>query len=60
MCCDYGDGSLRVVDASGQSLVSSDGFFGTYELVQFCIENGQARITKRERDNKKLSRGKKK
>lgn len=60
MCCDYGDGGLEVLSASGQSLVSVDGRFGTYELVQFCVEKGQARITKRERDNKKLSRGKKK
>ncbi len=60
MCCDYGNGGLEVLDADGQSLVTFDGNFGTYELVQFCVENGQARITKRERDNKKLSRGKKK
>ena len=60
MCCDYGNGGLEVLDADGQSLVSFDGNFGTYELVQFCVENGQARITKRERDSKKVARGKKK
>ncbi len=60
MCCDYGDGGLEIVDANGTSLISSDGNFGTYELIEFCVENGRARITKRERDNKKLSRGKKK
>lgn len=60
MCCDYGNGGLEVLNAAGQSLVSFDGNFGTYELVQFCVENGQARITKRDRDNKKVARGKKK
>ncbi len=60
ICCDYGNGSFEIVDGNNQRLAYSDGRFGTYELIGFCVSNGSARIIKRERDSKKLARGKKK
>jgi len=59
ICCEYGQGSFEVLDSNDQTLAYSDGNFGSYELIQFCVDNGQARIVKQERDAKKLSRGKK-
>jgi len=60
MCCEFGNGKLEIVDENNTVIASSDGNFGTYELIQFCIENGRGRIIKREKDDKKLARGSKK
>jgi len=59
ICCDYGDGSLAILARDGTVLAESDGRFGTYDLIQFCIDNGRARIVHRDRDNKRANRGKK-
>ena len=60
ICCDYGNGKFEVLNSNDAILASSDGIFGSYELISFCITNGSARITKRVKDPKKLNRGKKK
>lgn len=57
ICCDYGDGKLEIFDSADNLIVSSDGIFGAYELIQFCVENGNARIINREKDAKNLARG---
>ena len=56
ICCDYGQGKLEILYGSSV-LASSDGQFGTYELVQFCVQNGSARIINRQRDAKRQARG---
>ncbi len=60
ICCEYGHGSFEVLDSNNERLAFSDGQYGKYELIQFCIEDGLAKIVKQERDTKKLFRGKKK
>ena len=51
ICCDYGNGQMQIYDGSS-IIASSDGQFGTYELVQFCVEDGVGRLIKQERDEK--------
>jgi len=58
ICCEYGDGNLEI-QLGGRRIAHSDGRFGSYELIQFCIENGAARIKKISRDAKVLGRNKK-
>jgi len=57
MCCEYGNGGLEILDSTGKTIVESDGRFGTYELIEFCVEGGRARIINREKDDKQLNRG---
>ena len=40
-------------------MVESDGRFGTYELIEFCVEEGRARIINRDKDSKQINRGSK-
>ena len=59
MCCDYGNGSIYILDDTNQVVAGSDGRFGSFELISFCIEGGSSRITNRQKDPKKLNRAKK-
>jgi len=42
ICCDYGQGSFEILDDNGNVVADSDGFFGYYEIVDFCVTNGTA------------------
>ncbi|HFA47778.1 MAG TPA: hypothetical protein ENJ95_02025 [Bacteroidetes bacterium] len=41
ICCFYGDGGFQLSDGSGDVLVASDGEFGEFEIIDFCVENGE-------------------
>ncbi len=36
ICCDYGDGSIQVL-MDGEVIAESDGYFGYYDYMDFCI-----------------------
>ena len=59
MCCEYGNGGLKILNSAGSTMVESDGRFGTYELIEFCVEEGRARIINRDKDSKQINRGSK-
>jgi len=59
ICCDYGDGSARIVDANGSVVVESDGRFGLYDELNFCIDGTSSKVGKRKRDTKSKSLAKK-
>ncbi len=40
ICCDYGDGFLELINEEGDVVASSDGYFGEYTIVEFCITDG--------------------
>lgn len=40
ICCDYGDGFLELLNEEGDVVASSDGYFGEYTMVEFCISDG--------------------
>jgi len=44
ICCDYGDGSFAILDEEGDTFYESDGYFGTRERVDFCIDLGANRV----------------
>ena len=60
MCCDYGEGSARIIDANGSTIVESDGRFGSYDVLNFCVDGTSTRLGKRERDAKKKNLARKK
>jgi len=39
ICCSYGDGSLELIDKNGSVIGQSDGNFGSYDYIDFCVEN---------------------
>lgn len=59
-CCDYGNGSIALLDSKGKVLASSTGKFGYFKIIKFCVDNGSARITKEESDEAQASVGTKK
>jgi hypothetical protein len=48
MCCDYGNGSIVILNPAGEEIASSNGRFGYFDYISFCIDNGRARITRTE------------
>ncbi len=46
ICCDWGNGSARIVDANGNTIVASNGQFGSFEEIEFCLDNGASRVGK--------------
>ncbi len=55
ICCSYGEGELEVLDANGDLVAYSDGYFGTRDVMRFCVgpsyKNSAARQAN-ERDQK--------
>lgn len=60
MCCDYGNGFVELLNANNQRVAFLNGRFGYYDYVAFCIDGNGFRITKENRDPKKLGRNAKK
>jgi len=55
MCCNYGEGELEVFDANGDLVAYSDGYFGTRDVMRFCVgPNYKAQSSRQanERDQK--------
>lgn len=67
ICCDYGNGSVKLKNGNGQVFAALDGYFGYYDVIYFEIANGtasfksedkdvkQVQTTKKQRDNKNYS-----
>ncbi len=58
ICCDYGNGNLQVIH-NGSVVGSSDGYFGYYDVIDFCVDNSNIVITGQNTDNKVVSAKKK-
>jgi hypothetical protein len=59
MCCDYGNGSVELLNADNERVAFLNGRFGYYDYVAFCIDGNGLRVTKEKRDTKKLGRNSK-
>ncbi len=51
ICCDYGNGFLKVI-SGGQVIGESDGYFGYYDVIEFCVDEEGARVTNQRKDTK--------
>jgi len=58
ICCDYGDGNLEVIH-NGSVIGSSDGYFGYYDVIDFCVDNSNIVVTGQNTDTKVISARKK-
>ncbi|MFK7935711.1 MAG: M43 family zinc metalloprotease [Saprospiraceae bacterium] len=56
ICCDYGDGEFVLKDADGAVWYESNGKFGTFEAVDFCIDAARIPQMKERRANAKLAK----
>lgn len=55
ICCDWGEGSYALVDANGDLIAASDGYFGTYEEIDFCTDANRVSRLSRKKDDKKAN-----
>ena len=44
ICCEYGEGFFQLLDEYGDVIAESDGYFGYFEFVDLCVENGEVEI----------------
>lgn len=58
ICCDYGDGNLEVIH-NASVIGSSDGYFGHYDVIDFCVDNSNIVVTGQNTDAKVISTRKK-
>ena len=60
ICCDYGRGRFFIRNVSkGKTLGFSNGRFGSFHEVEFCVDGSEARLINETKDPQKISRGKK-
>jgi len=55
MCCTYGDGGIEVMNDQGEIQISSDGQFGSYKDIEFCILDSEVQSTDVKSDKKDSS-----
>ncbi len=58
ICCDYGNGSLEVIN-QGSVIAESDGYFGYYDIIDFCVGEAGLRKVDQRKDTKDKSKAKK-
>ncbi len=59
ICCDYGNGYIKVRDESNQVIASSNGYFGYYDELYFCVEGASVTFGKERSDQKRVDLPKK-
>ncbi len=52
ICCTYGDGSFSLLANSGTEVGYSDGNFGYYDYIDFCVTNNVVSLTSGDKDRK--------
>ncbi len=52
ICCDYGSGSIKILDGDNNVVASSDGNFGTYDYLEFEVNDGTVTFKNEEKDEK--------
>ena len=60
ICCDYGQGYFKLKDDRGIVIAESDGYFGSYDYLDICVDGGVSSFRTRKADpkSKKLARKK--
>ncbi len=59
ICCDFGNGKVRIRDENGSLIASSNGRFGTYTYLDFCVTDGLARFKGERKDEPKATSARK-
>ena len=59
ICCDYGDGSFELLDNTGARVGYSNGQFGNFDYIDFCVDQNVVTFTGQEKDQKNVNLAKK-
>lgn len=59
ICCDYGRGKIVIKDSEGEDIRRSNGKFGSYIKLNFCVSDGLARFVGEVKDEPKENLGRK-
>jgi hypothetical protein len=60
ICCTYGDGSFELKDSNGTTVGYSNGNFGYYDYIEFCVSNNIVTFRDQQKDTPSTSFAKKK
>jgi len=52
ICCQYGNGSFQLLDNNGAQVGYSNGNFGFYDYIEFCVTNNIVTFQREEKDDK--------
>ena len=52
ICCTYGNGSFELLDSNGSQIGFSNGNFGTFETMEFCINNNVVTTSRQAKEEK--------
>jgi len=52
ICCDYGNGSFEILDINNSQVGYSNGYFGFYDYIDFCVIDDVASFEGDENDDK--------
>ena len=55
ICCDYGNGSFEILDINNNEVDSSDGEFGNYDFIDFCVTDNVATFSGEQKDEKETN-----
>ncbi|MDA8692742.1 fibronectin type III domain-containing protein [Saprospiraceae bacterium] len=50
ICCSYGNGSFELKDSNGTTVGYSDGNFGYYDYIEFCVSNNVVTFRDQQKD----------
>ena len=54
ICCTYGSGSFEITDINGVQAGFSNGQFGNYDFINFCVSNNIVTFQNQQKDEKEL------
>ena len=54
ICCTYGNGSFEITDINGTQAGYSNGQFGNYDFINFCVTNNIVTFQDEQKDEKEL------
>jgi hypothetical protein len=55
ICCAYGSGSFEITDINGTQVGYSNGNFGNYDYIEFCVVNNVVTFRDEQKDEKELN-----
>jgi len=59
ICCEYGNGKASIKNSKGQVIIRSNGKFGYFTYLDFCVSDGLARTFGERKDEPKTHLGRK-
>ena len=55
ICCAYGNGSFEILDINNNQVGFSNGEFGNYDFIEFCVTDNVATFSDEQKDEKEIN-----